>query len=437
MAGGASGGWPRESCVPGNGAGESPARVFASRRRPRGAHSQGEAAPERQAGPPEGPCPAGACKEGCLMEEMEQNSETFFELWNTMQDSDMLLNQSLGLDMNLELQSPGELPDLSFALEEGTWGAGEGSEGAPAPDAANCTTSSTVPSTEDYAGDHCFELAFEQSGTAKSVTSTYSQDLNKLFCQLGKTCPVLVKVSSFPPPGAVIRAMAVYKKSEHVAEVVKRCPHHERAPEYSDDGVPAEHLIRVEGNKSAQYYSDKDSKRHSVVVPYETPQVGSACSTILYNFMCNSSCMGGMNRRPILTIITLESQQGHPLGRRCFEVRVCACPGRDRKTEEENVHKAALRGERSKKGNSPAENGPEKKHTAGTSNSAEEVHVLEIRGRERYLWFKKMNEALEFKDAHESHKLSKGPQKTRKRGSVPSPCSGKRLLLKEEAGGSG
>ncbi|XP_075117994.1 LOW QUALITY PROTEIN: cellular tumor antigen p53-like, partial [Leptodactylus fuscus] len=221
------------------------------------------------------------------------SQETFEDLWSLL-PVDNLHGVSCPEENMLDFGY--SMTPVMSALQEG----GVSSTFAPVPPSA-------VPSTEDYPGHHGLTLEFQQNGTAKSVTCTYSPDLNKLFCQSAKTCPVLIRVQSSPPMGSVLRAVAVYKKSEHVAEVVKRCPHHERSLEHGEDSAPRNHLIRVEGNTQA-YYTEDSNGRHSVCVPYEEPQVGSECTVLLLNYMCNSSCMGGMNRRPIMTIVTLESK---------------------------------------------------------------------------------------------------------------------------------
>ncbi|KAL7978618.1 hypothetical protein Chor_005600 [Crotalus horridus] len=211
-----------------------------------------------------------------------------------------------------------------------------------------------IPSNTDYPGPHHFEVTFQQSSTAKSATWTYSPLLKKLYCQIAKTCPIQIKVSTPPPPGTVIRAMPVYKKAEHVTEVVKRCPNHELGRDFNDGlSAPASHLIRVEGNNLSQYVDDPVTGRQSVMVPYESPQVGTEFTTILYNFMCNSSCVGGMNRRPILIIITLETRDGQVLGRRSFEGRICACPGRDRKADEDHFREQQALNENVAKNGNP------------------------------------------------------------------------------------
>ncbi|XP_024229536.1 cellular tumor antigen p53 isoform X4 [Oncorhynchus tshawytscha] len=302
---------------------------------------------------------------------------------------------------------------------------------------------STVPSTNDYPGKHGFQLRFQKSGTAKSVTSTYSVQLNKLYCQLAKTCPVEVLMAMDPPPGAILRATAIYKKSEHVSEVVRRCPHHQSASDNNEGVVHRSHLIRVEGNQWAQYLEDGNTKRQSVLLPYEPPQLGSETTTVLLNFMCNSSCMGGMNRRPILTILTLETQEGQVLGRRCFEVRVCACPGRDRKTEEENTNKVlngtkTTNGSKRKSQQALPPPGTSKKIKNGSSTEDEDknnVFLLQVRGREHYEWLKKINDSLELMD----HIPPAEQEKYKKKGSAKilnqeamAPKSGKRLLTKED-----
>ncbi|XP_075577867.1 tumor protein p73 isoform X6 [Pelecanus crispus] len=262
-----------------------------------------------------------------------------------------------------------------------------------------------IPSNTDYPGPHHFEVTFQQSSTAKSATWTYSPLLKKLYCQIAKTCPIQIKVSTPPPPGTIIRAMPVYKKAEHVTEVVKRCPNHELGRDFNDgQSAPASHLIRVEGNNLSQYVDDPVTGRQSVMVPYEPPQVGTEFTTILYNFMCNSSCVGGMNRRPILIIITLETRDGQVLGRRSFEGRICACPGRDRKADEDHYREQqALNESAAKNGNANKrtfKQSPQGIPTLGTGikkrrHGDEEMYYLPVRGRENFETLMKIKEGLE------------------------------------------
>uniref|UniRef100_UPI003AAD92DD cellular tumor antigen p53-like n=1 Tax=Centroberyx gerrardi TaxID=166262 RepID=UPI003AAD92DD len=146
--------------------------------------------------------------------------------------------------------------------------------------------------------------------------------------------------------------------------------------------------------------------------------------------MCNSSCMGGMNRRPILTILTLETPEGQVLGRRCFEVRVCACPGRDRKTEEENANKTQNGTKSTKKRKSqPVLDTTVVKKTKSASSAEEEdkeVFVLHVRGKERFEMLKKINDGLEMLDRE--NKKSKVAVKQE----APLPSCGKRLLQRGE-----
>ncbi|ROI27714.1 Cellular tumor antigen p53 [Anabarilius grahami] len=113
---------------------------------------------------------------------------------------------------------------------------------------------------------------------------------------------------------------------------------------------------------------------------------------------------------------------GQMLGRRSFEVRVCACPGRDRKTEESNFRKDQETKTPTKtpsttkrsiiKESSSSTSRPEGSKKAKMSvSSDEEIFSLQVRGRERFEMLKKINDSLELSDVVPPSDVDKYRQK--------------------------
>ena len=95
-------------------------------------------------------------------------------------------------------------------------------------------------------------------------------------------------------------------------------------------------MIRV-NHDNAIYDTDQSSQRLSVLVPVERPQPGGQTFDFSLKFMCLGSDVGGINRRPLKVIFTLEDHQNGDiivLGRYTVDVRICSCPKRDKQQEE-------------------------------------------------------------------------------------------------------
>ncbi|XP_038061862.1 cellular tumor antigen p53-like isoform X2 [Patiria miniata] len=251
--------------------------------------------------------------------------------------------------------------------------------------------SQALPSNVDYTGDYGFEIYLGQptSTAAKSVSWTFSPTLKKLFVDKDKACPIMFKTSLEPPPGTYIRAMPIFKKPEYVQEAVRRCPNHQGPPSERS----AHHLITC-SDPSALYDEDTTTGRMSVAMAYNMPQVGTEHTTYLLTFKCFLSCVGGLNRRQIQTVFTLENS-GQVLGRQVIDVRVCACPGRDRKGEEkhqtEKQNKKPL-----KRGQSKMTQSFSVTQIGGKRKKPdEEVYCIMVKGRANYELLMRIKESLE------------------------------------------
>ncbi|XP_063965342.1 cellular tumor antigen p53-like isoform X1 [Lytechinus pictus] len=250
-----------------------------------------------------------------------------------------------------------------------------------------------LPSNVEYPGPYDFQINLGQptSQAAKSVSWTYSPTLKKLFVDRDKPCPIQFKTTAAPPANCYIRVLPIFKQAENLAEVVSRCPNHVGPP----DENSSNHLVLC-SDPNTMYFTDQQSSRYSLLVPYTVPQVGTEFSKYLFTFKCFISCVGGLNRRKIQLVFTLESDTGSILGRQILDVRVCACPGRDRKSEEKSFEKNKAPQKK------PLKRGPSKvTSVVGVTSFSkkakkdEETFLIEVQGREKYEILMKIKESLD------------------------------------------
>lgn len=179
------------------------------------------------------------------------------------------------------------------------------------------------PTTTSFEGEYDFYInCAPQKKMLKAASWAYDEKCRKLYAKCDMVCPIQVHTKKEPPKGTILRAMPVYLQPEHARDVVFRCKFHK---EEENNGPVSDHLVRCE-NEGAQYHDNEG--RLSVSILLDKPQAGMTYQVIHYRFMCLSSCKGGMNRRPMKLVFTLEHND-EVVGRMSIDVKICTCPGRD------------------------------------------------------------------------------------------------------------
>lgn len=282
-------------------------------------------------------------------------------------------------------------------------------------------------------GDYGFRVFFDaHEKVTKNMTWTYSGEVGRLYVMLNSQCPFKVGTMHPPPDNSYIVVVPVYKDAVSRSENVVRCPHHCRNLDAS--GLKGKFWMNSPHPQSLYHEDIQNSNRHCLVVPFEKPHTGCQSYTYLFEFMCRNTCVGGVNRRATEVVFLLQ-HQGKELARAVVEVKVCACPGRDRRTDETTLAKrlsmessgaTARAGHRSSGQHSMAISGHTRLRSApgagsesasisilnSTDNEHEtgqdgEVFSIRVRGRTNFEILKRVAEGLELRAQHQRVKKRK------------------------------
>ena len=158
---------------------------------------------------------------------------------------------------------------------------------------------------------------------------------------MGKPVAMRFYVEGDRDSGDMIRALPVYQNISARAQPVLRCPIHANVHDPSNANVTPDmlpHLMRCLEDDT-RYDEDTRTGRLSLLTKVKPKAPGCQYFTVIYQFMCLGSCPGGLARRPINLVFSLESASGAVLGRQSLEVRICTCPFRDLQQDETKYKK--------------------------------------------------------------------------------------------------
>ncbi|XP_013145903.1 PREDICTED: cellular tumor antigen p53-like isoform X2 [Papilio polytes] len=202
------------------------------------------------------------------------------------------------------------------------------------------------PETGSFPGFFNFGVEIKSSETDRKKF-LYSAKLNRIYVDMGVEFPVHFTWNTSGPhmPGLedlYVRATVVFSDDAQKEKRVERCLQHAHEPNNpGEEGVVRNVLrsARALGTADLHYCGAARLPDSWLSVLVRLPQPAPHA----YQFVCKNSCSSGINRRNTAIVFTLENHLGQILGRQSVGARVCACPKRDLRRDEDELAKGKRR----------------------------------------------------------------------------------------------
>lgn len=193
------------------------------------------------------------------------------------------------------------------------------------------------PERNAWPGKLNFVVEVNSSDTNKKYL--YSHQLNRIYVDMETNFSVQFNWNHEENKDMYVRATTVFSDDSQAEKRVERCIQHEYSP--ANVGLSPQifknilHSSREMGTQGVEYCGEPSiaDSWYSVRVLFHKTSPDPV--THAYKFLCKNSCSTGINRRAIAIIFTLEDEIGVVLGRQWVGARVCACPRRDIKKDED------------------------------------------------------------------------------------------------------